>query len=156
MNMRIVTGVVALAVGAAAISMAGPAAAVWRVVGPGMAVGDAREGGATLAAECRAGALVLGIYNLSWEHDHGEELDIVINGETFVLNQYRSGEETVFSDAAADATDRTISPALRTALKTGSEAQLAGPAVGHIAPREIAFGLVRSRGAIETVEKFCG
>ena len=62
MNMRIVTGVVALAVGAAAISMAGPAAAVWRVVGPGMAVGDAREGGATLAAECRAGALVLGIY----------------------------------------------------------------------------------------------
>lgn len=140
---------------AGALALPHEAGAAWRVVGPGMAVDEARSGTATIAAECLQDGLVLGIYNIVWEFEHGEELDLLVDGHAFTLHQYGSGDRIVFSDADSAGGNLDLSAALRAALKSGTEARLAGPAVGHIDPKQITFGLLRSESAISTVERFC-
>jgi len=155
MTSRIVTLAAAAGLAVAGLAAAAPATAAWRVVGPGMAVADARSGNASLAAECLQDGLVLGIYNIVWEFDHAEELDLVVDGRSFTLHQYGSGDRIVFSDADSAGGNLDISPDLRSALKAGSQARLEGPAVGHIDPKLITFSLIRSENAINTVERFC-
>ena len=140
---------------AGAVLATGPAQAVWRVVGPGMAVTEARSGKATLAAECLHDGMVLGIYNVTWDFDHGEELDLVIDGQRFTLHQYGAGDRIVFSDADTPGGHLDISPQLRAALKSAGQARLEGSAVQDIDPKLITFGMNRSGPAIGTVERDC-
>ncbi|MEJ8571054.1 hypothetical protein [Microbaculum marinum] len=149
------TVLAAAAAAVAGLAACGPAQAVWRVVGPGIAVGEARAGNATIAAECLHDGLVLGIYNIHWEFEHGEELDLVVDGRSFTLHQYPHADKIVFSDVQTAGGHLDISADLIAALKSGSQARLAGAAVEHLDPKAITFGLVRSEAALTTVERYC-
>lgn len=139
----------------AALTLGGPANAAWRVVGPGIAVGEARAGNASLAAECLGDGLVLAVYEKSWPFDREATLDIVVDGTAFPVRQHGSGDRIVLSDATSESGNPDTSPALRAALKSGREARLDGPVVSHIAPEDISFGLLGSQAAVTTVERFC-
>ncbi len=148
-------GLLASATIAAALALAGPAAANWRVVWDGMAVGEARSGKASLSAECLGDGLVLGVYEKAWPFEHAAGIDIVIDGHAYPVRQYGSGDRIVLSDADGKGGTLGTSPTLRAALKAGREARLVGASVSGIAPKEITFGLLGSEKAISTVEAFC-
>jgi len=137
------------------VSLLAPAHAAWRVVGPGMAVAEARSGKASLAAECLGDGLVLGIYNKVWAFDHAAPLTLIVDGTAFTVHQYGSGDRILLSDADSAGGNLDISAKLRSALKSGREAHLEGPVVGHLDRHEITFGLHGSEKAINTVERFC-
>jgi hypothetical protein len=142
---------------ALAAGLATPLAAhaVWRVVGPGMAVTEARSGNASLAAECIDDAMVLGIYNLNWAFENGEDLDLVIDGKAFTLHQFASADRIVFSDEDPASKRLNLSERLRAALRTGREVRLSGHTVGQLEEKSITFGLQGSEKAISAVERDC-
>jgi hypothetical protein len=154
MTLRLATSTIA-AVITAFLTLTGAGQAAWRVVGPGMAVAEARSGNASMAAECLGDGLVLGVYEKTWQFDHEAPLTLTIDKQSFTVRQYGSGDRIILSDADSKGGNLDISAKLRAALKSGKEARLEGPVVGHIEPREITFGLLGSEKAIRTVERFC-
>ena len=136
-------------------ALAGTGHAAWRVVGPGMAVGEARSGNASMADECIGDGLVLGVYEKTWQFEHEAPLTLTVDKQSFTVRQYGSGDRILLSDTDSKGGNLDISAKLRSALKSGKEARLEGPVVGHIAPKEISFGLLGSEKAIGTVERFC-
>lgn len=150
--MRTIAGAALIA---AAMAAGTPAHAAWRVVGPGMAVDEARSGGASLAVECHDNGVVIAVYNLAWDLLPGDPLDIVIDGAAFTVHQFIVGDRIVLTEAIGPDADQNLSPGLRSAFETGREAKLEGRMVEAIDPAERTFGLLGSRKAIETVERFC-
>jgi len=136
-------------------ALTAPAGAGWRVVGPGMAVGEARAGGASIAAECHGDGMVLGVYEKDWVFDHEAPLTLLVDDNAFTVRQYGSGDRILLADGTNGSGQLDLSPKLRKALRSGSEIRLDGPNVGHFETREITFSLLGSRKAIETVERFC-
>ncbi len=130
--------------------------AAWRVVGPGIAVHEARSGKAALSVECLGQGIVLGLYDLTLPFDHEERIDLVIDGSAFQMRMYGSGDRIVLSDADAADGGLDVSQAVLGALKSGSQARLDGPSVQGLEADAVSFRLMGSARAIDNVARHCG
>jgi len=139
---------------AAGLLLAGGADAAWRVVGPGLAVGDARAGSAELGVECHEHQLLLAVFNLSWDSMDNDALKLVVDGKAFPVFLLGFPDHLAFFDEITDG-KRGLSAPLLASLTTGNEVTFEGWIVRDIEPRDITFGLLGSEAAIATVRKFC-
>lgn len=147
---------VVLSAAVLAMLLASGAQAAWRVVGPGMAVHEARAGAGALSVECLGSGIVIGLYHLDLPFDHQERIDLIVDGSAHQMRMYGSGDRIVLSDHDGAGGGLDLSDAALAALKAGSQARLDGPAVAGFDPRSVSFGLVGSARAIETVARHCG
>jgi hypothetical protein len=139
----------------AALLAAGTAHAAWRVVGPGIAVHEARSGTAALSVECLGQGMVVGLYNLTLPFDHEERLDLVVDGTAHPMRMYGSGDRIVLADADAADGGLDLSADVVAALKAGALARLEGDPVSGLAADAVSFRLTGSARAIDNVARHC-
>lgn len=130
--------------------------AAWRVVGPGIAVHEARSGKAALSVECLGQGIVLGLYHVDLPFGHEERIDLVVDGTAYQMRMYGSGDRIVLSDADAADGGLDVSQAVLAALKAGSQAQFEGPSVEGLDADAVSFRLMGSARAIDNVARHCG
>lgn len=140
----------------AGLLAAQPAHAAWRVVGPGIAVHEARSGKAALSVECLGQGIVLGLYHVDLPFGHEERIDLVVDGTAYQMRMYGSGDRIVLSDADAADGGLDVSQTVLAALKAGSQARFEGPSVEGLAADAVSFRLMGSARAIDNVARHCG
>ncbi len=150
---RAISRAAGLVLAVAVLGAAGPGAAEarWRVVGPGIAVGGADEGRASLAIECGDG-LEIAAYGLQRDFPAAAPLTLEVDGARFDLSAKGGRTRVALS---GDGGVAGVPPQLLQLLRTAKAVTLSGESLGEVPEAERRFSLRGSGDAIATIERGC-
>lgn len=131
--------------------VADPAAARWRVVGPGIAVGDAEAGRGSLSVECDDG-LALAAYGFDLDDGARFPVELVVDGSRHELQATVGGPRTALSGEDGR---EVLSQRLREELSGGVRAIIDGGPLSGLPRAHRTFSLQGSGSAIGTIAAEC-